>query len=87
MTSGADHERGIDGIGVHARLVVVVHGDKSPVCNDTGDAEGAVGVGAGDEIFDCGCVEQLDVGEGEDFGEEGRGEKGLEVKELGMNST
>jgi hypothetical protein len=49
----------------------VVHGDKSPVGDDTGDAEGTVRVGAGDEVFDGGGVEELDVRELEDFGEEG----------------
>jgi hypothetical protein len=52
-------------------LVVVVHGDESPVCDDTGDAEGAICIGASDEIFDRGGVEELDVGELEDLGEEG----------------
>jgi hypothetical protein len=49
----------------------VVHGDERPVGDDAGDAEGAVVVLARDEVFDCGGVEEFDVGEGEDFGEEG----------------
>lgn len=53
----------------------MVHGHEGPVGDDAGDLDGR-GVGgvverAGDEVFDAGCVEQLDVGEGKDFGEEG----------------
>ena len=55
----------------------MVHGDESPVCDDTSDAEGSVWVGPGDEVFNRSGVEKLDVGEGEDFGEEGGGEECL----------
>jgi len=55
----------------------VVHGDEGPVGDDSGDAEGAVGVGTGNEVFDGGGVEELDVGELEDLGKEGRGEESL----------
>lgn len=55
----------------------MVHGDESPVCDDAGDTEGSIWLGAGDEVFDCGGVEELDIGEGEDFGEEGRSEESL----------
>lgn len=55
----------------------MVHGYEGPVGDHTGNAEGAVVVGAGDEIFDCGGVEELDVGKLEDSGEEGGGEEGL----------
>jgi hypothetical protein len=48
-----------------------MHGDQGPVSNDSGDAEGTVGVGAGDEVFDGGGVEELDIGELENFGEKG----------------
>lgn len=72
MARGGDDERGVDGVGVHAGLVVVVHGDEGPVCHDAGDADGGGvrdgGGGARDEVFDCGGVEELDVGEGEDLG-------------------
>lgn len=59
----------------------MVHGDERPVGHHAGDLDGG-GVGgvverAGDEILDAGRVEELDVGEGEDFGEEGGGEEGL----------
>lgn len=63
----------------------MVAGDEGPVCDDAGDADGwggwgvvggGRGEGAGDEVFDGGGVEEFDVGEGEDFGEEGGGEEG-----------
>lgn len=76
-----DDDGGVDGVGVHAGLVVVVHGDERPVGDDAGDLDGGGvggrGVGARDQVFDAGGVEELDVGEGEDFGEEGGGEEGL----------
>jgi len=54
-----------------------MHRNKRPVCNDTSDAEGTIGSLAGNEIFNGSCIEELDVGKGEDFGEECRGEEGL----------
>lgn len=77
MTCGRDHNRSVDGIGVHATLVIVMHGDESPICDDASDTECTVCVGAGDEIFNCGGIEELDVGERKDFREEGGGEKRL----------
>jgi hypothetical protein len=35
----------------------VVHGDEGPVGDDAGDADAAVAVFAGDEVFDGGGVE------------------------------
>ena len=64
MASCGDYERGVDGVGVHAGLIVVVHAYKSPVCDDTCDADFAVrACRASDEIFDGGSVEEFDVGE------------------------
>ena len=77
MTSGRDDNWGVDGIGVHAGLIVVVHGDEGPVCDNSGDADGSIGGLAGDEIFNSGSVEEFDVREGEDFGEEGGCEESL----------
>lgn len=78
MARCADCEGRVDGVGVHAGLGVVVDGDEGPVCDDAGDADGGGGggEGPGDEVFDGGGVEEFDVGEGEDFGEEGGGEEG-----------
>lgn len=75
MASGADNDGGIDGVGVHARLVVVVHGDQGPVGDDTSNSDGSVGILAGDEVLNGGGVEELDVRELEDLGKEGRGEE------------
>ena len=73
MACGGDGDGRVDGVRVHAGLVVVVHGDKGPVCYDAGDADGggAGGEGPCDQVFDGCGVEELDVGEGEDLGEEG----------------
>ena len=77
MAGGGDDEGGVDGVGVHAGLVVVVHGDEGPVGDYARDADAAAaGVRAGDEVFDGGGVEELDVWEGEDAGEECGGEEG-----------
>jgi hypothetical protein len=43
-----DDDGRVDGVGVHAGLVVVVHGDKGPVGHDAGDADAAIAVFAGD---------------------------------------
>jgi hypothetical protein len=69
MTGGRDDDGGVDGVRVHAGLIIVVHGYEGPVGDDAGDAEGPVGVLTRDEVFNCGGVEEFDVGEGEDFGE------------------
>ena len=57
MTGSGDNDGCVDGVGVHAGLVVVVHGDEGPVGDDAGDADAAVAVFAGDEVFDGGGVE------------------------------
>jgi len=77
VAGSGDHDRCINGVGVHAGLVVMVHGNESPVCNDTSNAEVSVGILACDEVFDGGGIEEFDVGETEDFGEEGGGEECL----------
>jgi len=63
MTSGGDNNWGVDSIWVHAGLVVVVHGDKRPVGDDTSDADGPVWIRASDEVFNRGGIEELDIGE------------------------
>jgi hypothetical protein len=66
-------ERRIDGVGIHARLVVVMHCDKCPVGHHASNPHsirvGGSGSWAGDEVFNSGSVEELDVGVGEDAGE------------------
>lgn len=56
----------------------MVLGNKSPVGDDTGnlEARGLRGARTGDQVLDTGCVEELDVGEREHLGEQGRGEEG-----------
>lgn len=75
VTGGRDDKRCIDGVRVHAGLVVVMHGDKGPVGHHTSNADsGRVGRswgGTGDEVLDGSGVEELDVGEGENLGKEG----------------
>ena len=76
MAGRADDERCVDGVGVHAGLVVVVHADEGPVGDDAGNAKFLTcGGRTGDEVFDGCCVEELDVGEAEDLGEKSRGEE------------
>ena len=78
MTSSADDERGVDGVGVHAGLIVVVHSHERPVSNHTGNADASVAIvgGASDQILDRGGVEELDVREGKDLRQESGGEEG-----------
>jgi hypothetical protein len=79
MSGCGDDDRCVDGVWVHAGLVVVVHGDECPVGDDTSNADLVrAGDGTCDEVFDGGSVEELDVGEGEDFGEESGGEQSLD---------
>lgn len=56
----------------------MVHGDQSPVCDYTGDADilNTVCARAGDQVFDAGGIEEFDVGEGEDLGKESGCEQG-----------
>jgi hypothetical protein len=50
----------------HAAVVIVVDGDKRPVCDYTYDADCAAIASSrsGNEVFDAGGVEELDVGHG-----------------------
>ena len=83
MPRGGDDDGRIDGIGVHAGLIIVVHSDQRPISDHARDADAAAHLGArgldvraGDEVLDGGGVEELDVGEAQDFREEGGGEEG-----------
>lgn len=78
VSSGADDKRRVDGVGVHAGLVVVVHRHQGPVGDHTCDAHiGRSGnVTTGNEILDGGGVEELDVGELQHLGQNGGGEQG-----------
>jgi len=62
-------------LGVHAGLVVMVHGDEGPVGDNTSDLDGTIGVLAGDQVLNGGGVEQLHIGELENLAEHGAGEE------------
>ena len=68
MARAGDDDLGVDGVGVHARLVVVVHGHQGPVGHDPGHSDLAVVRWAGDQVLHTGGVEELDVGELEHLG-------------------
>jgi len=64
MSSGADDNRCIDGVGVHAGLVIMMHGDQGPVRDHASDPDDARGTrGAGDEVFNGRGIEEFDVRE------------------------
>merc|ERR1712072_1302040 len=67
VASGGDDDRCVDRVRVHARLVVVVHADQGPVRDDTRQTDVASTVGAGDKIFHCSGIEQLDIRELQDL--------------------
>ncbi len=78
VASGTDDNRGVDGVGVHARVVVVVEGDEGPVGNHTSDLDflcTSAGGGAGHQVLNTGGVEELDVGELKDLREQCRREE------------
>lgn len=69
MSGGRDDDWCVDGVGVHARLVIVVHSYKRPVRHHARDADCASGgILAGDEIFDCSGVEEFNVRERKHLG-------------------
>jgi hypothetical protein len=77
VSGGADDERCVDGVGIHAGLVVMVHRDQSPVGNHTCDAHVVRpgNVTAGDKILDSSGVEELYVGELQHLGQDGGSEE------------
>ena len=78
MACSADDEWSVDGVGIHAGLVVVMHRHESPISNYASNTDASITLvgGASDQILDCGGVEELDIWEGKNFGHEGRGEEG-----------
>lgn len=71
VAGGADDEGRVDGVGVHAAVLVVVLGHERPVGDDADDArDRGVRDRARDEVLDAGGVEELDVRHGEDGGQE-----------------
>lgn len=69
VARGGNHKWGVDGVGVHARLIIVVHADEGPVGDNACNADGAVIQGSGDEVLDGGGIEELNVGKLEDLGQ------------------
>lgn len=53
----------------------MVHGDESPVGDNSGHAEVSVLILAGNQVLNGGSVEKLDVGELKNLGEKGGGEE------------
>lgn len=76
MARGTDDDGRIDGVGIHAALVVVVHRDERPVGHDARDADRAVRlVAARDQVLDRRGVEELHVRERDHLGEQRRREQ------------
>lgn len=69
MSRGRDDHRSVDGVRIHARLVVVVHADQGPVRNHSSNADRTISCRASDKILDGSSIEELDVGEREDLGQ------------------
>jgi hypothetical protein len=59
----------------------MMHGDKSPVGHNTGNANAVWGTWgrASDEVFDSSGIEEFDVRERKNFGKEGRSKESLEA--------
>lgn len=87
MPGGGNDDGSVDGVGIHAGLIIVVHSHEGPVGNDPGNADITVGHLARDEILNGGGVEELDVGKGEDFGQKGGCEEGLGFRIVSRVST
>lgn len=75
MASSGDDDGGIDGVRIHARLIIMMHGYQRPVGDNTGDADTAIRKMTRDEILDSSCIEELDIGKLKDLGQDGRREE------------
>lgn len=81
MSSERANDGSGDSLRVHARLKTVSKSNESVVGNDSSDTKrsfgvvGAENIGLGDKILDIDGVVELEVGHGENFGENGRGEE------------
>ena len=74
MASSRDHHRRVDGVRVHARLVVVVQRHKRPVGHDARDAHAAL-IRSGDKILDSRGIEQLHIRHAQHLAQHGAGEQ------------
>lgn len=59
----------------YSRLIVVVHGDQSPVGDNSSKLNTPLVIGTSDKILDSSSVEKLNVGELEDLAQNGAGEE------------
>ncbi|KAH0194444.1 Thi4-domain-containing protein, partial [Aureobasidium melanogenum] len=83
VTGGGDDDGGVDGVGVHAGLVVVVHADLKgrsqyrsfKIGDNTGNLNSSILTRAGDKILNGSGIEELDVGELQDLAEQSAGEE------------
>ncbi len=62
VAGGGDDDLGLNDVGVHAHLCVVVQGHQGPVGDCTTHVPAADIVLADNEVLDCGGVEELDIG-------------------------
>lgn len=76
VTRRRDDDRRVDGVGVHAGLVIVVHRHERPVGHHARDTYATVlRATTSDQVLDARRVEELDVGEGEHLGQHRGGEE------------
>ncbi|SRR6266576_4101515 len=78
MPRGRDDDGSSNGVGVHARLRVVVQSHQSPVGNNTSHALLSFKVSVDDQVFYRRCIKQDDIGHGKHF----RQERGSEQRRM-----
>lgn len=54
----------VDGIWIHAALVVMVHGNESPIGDDTSNSNCAISIGTSYEVLNSRGIEEFDIREG-----------------------
>lgn len=62
MAGGGDDDLGLNHVGVHAHLCVVVQGHQGPVGDGAADIPAAHIILTHHKILNCGGVEELDIG-------------------------
>lgn len=74
MTSRRDDDGSIDGVWVHAALIIMMHSYERPVGDHTSNPQSILGL-ASDQILNRRGVEQLDIRESKNLREQRRGEE------------
>ncbi|KAH3677360.1 hypothetical protein OGATHE_000834 [Ogataea polymorpha] len=75
MASTGDNNLGVDGIWIHTRLIIMVHGNQSPVGNNTSNS-GLTRISSScDQILNTGSVEKLDIRQSQGLGTQGGDEQ------------